>query len=210
MQMDIIGVTENFHYESLHTEIYPLLLFHESFRAPQYVAVRVAEGREAAAVERIRETWQQFADAPFRYSFLASDLAAQYEAEQRLERLFVVFAGLAILIACLGLFGLAAYSARQRTKEIGIRKALGATVQSVIALVSKDFLLLVGIAFGVASPIAYLAMQQWLASFAYRIDIGVSIFAFAGVLAFLVAAATVSTQAWRAARVDPTTALRSE
>jgi putative ABC transport system permease protein len=209
-QMDIIGVTENFHYESLHTEIYPLLLFHESFRAPQYVAVRVAEGREAAAVERVRETWQQFADVPFRYSFLASDLAAQYEAEQRLERLFVVFAGLAILIACLGLFGLAAYSARQRTKEIGLRKALGATTRSVITLVSADFLKLVGIAFLLAAPAAYLALQQWLASYAYRIDIGPSIFAFAGVLAVLIAAATVSTQAWRAARVDPTTALRSE
>jgi len=210
MQMEIIGVTENFHYESLHNEIYPLLLFHESFRAPQYVVARVAEGREAAAVENVRDTWNQFADVPFRYSFLANDLAAQYEAEQRLERLFVVFAGLAVLIACLGLFGLAAYSARQRTKEIGIRKALGATVRSVIALVSKDFLLLVGIAFVVASPIAYLAMQQWLASFAYRIDLGLSIFAFAGVLAFVVAAATVSTQAWRAARVDPVSALRSE
>jgi len=209
--MTVIGVVENFHYASLHNEVSPLALFHSRANWHQRkIAVRLQPGQAADGLEAVRAAWGQFSDLPLEQSFLSDRLAAQYEAEQRMERLFVIFAGLAILIACLGLFGLAAYSARQRTKEIGIRKALGATVQSVITLVSKDFLLLVGIAFGVASPIAYLAMQQWLASFAYRIDLGVSIFAVAGVLAFLIAAATVSTQAWRAARIDPTTALRAE
>jgi putative ABC transport system permease protein len=158
----------------------------------------------------VRERWSEFSDLPLTYSFLADDLAAQYEAEARLERLFVVFAGLAIFIACLGLFGLAAYAARQRTKEVGIRKALGATVQSVILLLSKDFLKLVGFAFLVAVPAAYLGMNQWLQDFAYRIDLGPGLFLLAGALALLIAAATVSTQAWRAARVDPASALRSE
>lgn len=207
--MEIVGVVEDFHYASLHNEIYPLILFHRSGRAPQYVAVRLADGPDAAALSKVKQAWSQFSDLPFNYSFLANDLAAQYAAEARMERLFVGFAGLAILIACLGLFGLAAYAARQRTKEIGIRKALGATAQSVIALLSKDFLLLVGLAFVVAVPAAYYAMDQWLHNFSYRIDLGIGVFILAGVIAFLTAAATVSTQAWRAARVDPAKTLRA-
>ena len=207
--MEIVGVVEDFHYASLHNEIYPLILFHRSVRAPQYVAVRLADGSDAAALGEVKQAWSQFSDLPFNYSFLANDLAAQYAAEARMERLFVGFAGLAILIACLGLFGLAAYAARQRTKEIGIRKALGATAQSVIALLSKDFLLLVGLAFVVAVPAAYYAMDQWLHNFSYRIDLSVGVFILAGAIAFLTAAATVSTQAWRAARVDPAKTLRA-
>jgi len=207
--MEIVGVVEDFHYASLHNKIYPLILFHRSVRPPQYVAVRLADGSDAAAVNEIQQAWSQFSDLPFNYSFLANDLAAQYTAEARMERLFVGFAGLAILIACLGLFGLAAYAARQRTREIGIRKALGATAQSVIALLSKDFLLLVGLAFVVAVPAAYYAMDQWLHNFSYRVDLGFGVFVLAGGIAFLTAATTVSTQAWRAARVDPAETLRA-
>jgi putative ABC transport system permease protein len=207
--MKIVGVVEDFHYASLHNEIYPLILFHRSVRAPQYVAVRLADGSDAAALEEIQQAWSQFSDLPFNYSFLANDLAAQYEAEARMEQLFVGFAGLAILIACLGLFGLAAYAARQRTKEISIRKALGATAQSVIALLSKDFLLLVSLAFVIAVPAAYYAMDQWLHNFSYRVDLGVGVFVLAGGIAFLTAALTVSTQALRAAQVDPAKTLRA-
>jgi putative ABC transport system permease protein len=207
--MEIVGVVEDFHYASLHNEIYPLILFHRSVRAPQYVAVRLADGSDAAALSEVKQAWSQFSDLPFNYSFLANDLAAQYAAEARMERLFVGFAGLAILIACLGLFGLAAYAARQRTKEIGIRKALGATAQSVIALLSKDFLLLVGFAFVVAVPAAYYAMDQWLHNFSYRIDLGVGVFMLAGAIAFLIATVAVSTQALRAAQTDPSEALRA-
>ena len=206
----ILGVVENFHYESLHNEIYPLLLFHETIQPARYVAVRVAPGQTTAAIDAARSTWAQFSALPFTYSFLANDLAAQYRTEARLETLFATFAGLAILIACLGLFGLAAYAAQQRTKEIGIRKALGATARSIIALLSKDFLTLVAIAFVVATPVAYVGMQHWLQDFPYRIDLGVATFALAGALALTVAAVTVSTHAWRAATVDPARVLRSE
>jgi len=141
---------------------------------------------------------------------LADDLTAQYKAEQRMETLFFAFALLAMLIACLGLFGLAAYAAQQRTKEIGIRKVLGATASGIVGLLSKEFLTLVGIAFVIAIPVAYLAMQRWLQDFAYRIDLDISTFVLAGVLALLIAALTVGQQAWRAARLDPAIALRDE
>ena len=209
-QLEIIGVTENFHYESLHKEIYPLLLFHESSWPSRYVAARVAPGQTASVVEAGRRTWAEFSALPFEYSFLADDLATQYEAERRMETLFVAFAGLAILIACLGLFGLAAYAAQQRMKEIGLRKALGATVTQIVGLLSREFLALVGIAFVVATPVAYVGMQRWLQDFAYRIEIGAGVFVLAGILAAFVAGLSVSYQAWSAAQTDPASVLRSE
>ena len=208
--LEIIGVVENFHYASLRKEIGPVILFHEALRLPQYVAVRTDPGQTADVLDGLRATWAQFSDLPIAYSFLADDLAAQYRTEARLEQLFTTFAGLAILIACLGLLGLAAFTAQQRTKEIGIRKALGATAAGIVRLLSKDFLKLVGVAFIIAVPVAYGAMSQWLQGFAYRIDLGAGVFLLAGVLALVVALTTVATQAWRAARTDPVTALRGE
>lgn len=210
MPLKVIGVTKDFHYESLHNEIYPLILFHEALRPPQYVAARIERDRTVEALNAVRATWSSFSDLPVEYSFLADDLAAQYRSEQRLESLFTAFAGLAILIACLGLFGLAAYAAQQRTKEIGIRKALGATVSGIVGLLSKDFLKLVGIAFVVAAPAAYLGMRQWLRDFPYRVDLGVTTFVWAGGLAFVIATLTVSYQAWRAARTNPVEVLHYE
>jgi len=171
--------------------------------------VRTAPGQTADVLDGLRATWAEFSDLPIAYSFLADDLAAQYRTEARLEQLFTTFAGLAILIACLGLFGLAAYTAQQRTKEIGIRKALGATVTGIVGLLSKDFLKLVGVAFVVAVPAAYWAMSQWLQGFAYRIDLGAGVFLLAGGLALTVALLTVSYQALRAARTDPVNVLQS-
>jgi putative ABC transport system permease protein len=210
MRLEVIGVTENFHFQSLRQAIYPMILFHEALRLPQYVAVRTEPGQTADVLDGLRATWSSFSDLPIEYSFLADDLAAQYRTEARLEQLFTTFAGLAILIACLGLLGLAAFTVQQRTKEIGIRKALGASVAGIVGLLSKDFLKLVGIAFVVAVPVAYVAMRQWLQEFAYRIDLGVGIFLLAGGLALTVALLTVSYQALRAARTDPVSALRSE
>lgn len=206
----IIGVVENFHYESLHEEIHPLVMGHDGWRQPRQLVVRYTPGRETDALQAVRDAWERASPLPLSYSFLADDLAAQYEAEQRVETLFVAFAVLAILIACLGLFGLAAYAAQQRTKEIGIRKALGATALQIVGLLSRNFLILVGLAFAVATPVAYLGLQRWLANFAYRIEVGVGAFALAGTLAAVVAGLSVSYQAWTAAQTDPARTLRSE
>jgi len=147
---------------------------------------------------------------PFRYEFVDEAYDAQYQADQRFATLFSLFAGLALFIACLGLFGLAAFTARQRTKEIGVRKVLGASVASVIGLLTTDFLRLVGVAFVIATPVAYLLLQRWLDGFAMRIDLGPGVFLLAGGVVLLIALATVSSQAFRAATVDPVRALRSD
>ena len=209
----VIGVTENYHYESLENEIYPFMLFRQSADwHHRHVIARLKPGatQDAASIDAIHGVWSEFAEVPPETSLLADDLAAQYRAEQRLSTLFTTFAGLAILIACLGLFGLATYAAQQRTKEVGIRKALGATAAQVIGLLSKDFLVLVGLAFALGAPIAYAGMEQWLDGFAYRIDVGLGTPLVAGLAALLLAAATVSIQAYRAARTDPASALRAE
>jgi putative ABC transport system permease protein len=205
----VIGVVEDFHFRSLRQRIQPLVL---SLNAtPEQVLVRLQPGSPSASFSAVRATWNDFAPGtPMAYEFLNTRFEALHADTQRIARLFVIFAGLAIAIACFGLFGLAAYMAQRRTKEVGIRKALGATVTQVIGLLSKDFLRLVGVAFVVAAPLAYWGMQQWLQNFAYRVDLGVGLFVGAGVLALCIAFLTVSTQAWSAARTDPATALRSE
>lgn len=208
--LKIIGVVKDFHIASLHREISPMLLFHEDMRPPQYAALRVDEAQTARAIEDARAVWGSFTDLSFNYSFLANDLTAQYRTEQRIGELFTVLAGLAILIACLGLLGLAAYTTQQRTKEIGIRKALGATLSQMLLLLSKDFLALVLIAFAIAGPVAYVGMERWIAQFAYRINIDPTTLLLAGLSVLIVAVVSVSTQAYRAARADPATALQME
>ena len=147
-------------------------------------------------------------DFPFEYEFLDDAFNRMYQTEQTLGRIFVYFTGIALAIACLGLFGLAAFMAEQRTKEIGVRKVLGASVPNIMWLMSKDFTLLITIAFAIAVPVAYYAMQQWLDEFAYRIDLGAGIFLLAGLLALLIAWITVSWQSMRAARTNPVQSLR--
>lgn len=209
--LPIIGVVRDFHYKSLHKKIAPLVLMHEAIMLPpRRIAVRIQPEQKAAAIEAVRSTWESFSGLPFDYTFPADDLAAQYEAEQRTGSLMALFAGLALLIACLGLFGLAAHAAQQRTKEIAIRKAMGATARRIVGLLSKDFLILVGLAFAVAVPVAYVALRRWLQDFAYHADLGLGLFLLAGGTVLLVALLTVSTQAWRAAQTDPATALRQE
>jgi putative ABC transport system permease protein len=147
---------------------------------------------------------------PLRYTFLDEEIGRQYGSEQRLGRVFGTFTVLALLIACLGLFGLAAYAAEQRTKEVGIRKVLGARASQVVALLSKDFLVLVAVAFAVGAPVAYLAAERWLGTFAYHAALRPGVFVAAGLLTLAVALATVAGQALRAAAVDPVKALRYE
>jgi putative ABC transport system permease protein len=157
------------------------------------------------------EVWHRFfPDAPFAYEFANQSFEAAYRADRRTASLLGVFAGLAIFVACLGLLGLAALAARQRRHEIGVRKAVGASAEQIVGLLSKDFLRLIAVAIIVAVPVAYVALTRWLDTFAYHIELGPWIFVLAGGGALLAALFAVSTQALRAARIDPATTLRDE
>ncbi|MEM6784471.1 MAG: ABC transporter permease [Bacteroidota bacterium] len=205
----VVGIVQDFHHESLHHEVRPL-----SFRVSPWVGqfvlqVDAAHAEEAVAL--VEAAWATIAPhRPFLYRFLDDAFDAQYRAEERFGVLFGTFAALAIIVACLGLFGLAAYAAQQRTKEIGVRKVLGAGVPGLVGLLARDFVRLVLIGTVVAAPLAYLAMDRWLDAFAYRIDIGVGVFLTAGGLAFAIALLTVGGHALRAATTDPVKALRYE
>jgi putative ABC transport system permease protein len=210
----IVGVVENFHYGSLHETVEPLVMVPLAAQYAdhaRFLTLRVQTEDLSATMDAVQDRWATLVpNRPYDATFVDQYFARLYEQDRQFGRLFAVFAGLAIFVACLGLFGLAAHTVQQRTKEIGIRKALGAHAASLVALLSGDFAKLVGIAFVVAVPVAYLVMSRWLEGFAYRIDLGAGVFVAAGVLALVVALATVGVQAWRAARLDPTKALRSE
>jgi putative ABC transport system permease protein len=206
----VIGVVEDFHFESFHHEVKPILFMFNRW-APSYLAVRLRPGNVAAGIAEIQKLWKEFVpNSPLQYSFLDQDYQKLYDGEQRVAQIFLAFSVLAIVIACLGLFGLASFMAEQRTKEIGVRKVLGATVSGIVGLLSKDFVKLVLVAFAVATPLAYFAMQRWLQDFAYRVDIGWWIFALAGGIALVIALLTVSFQAIKAAVANPVEALRYE
>ncbi len=206
----IVGIVKDFNFRSLHEAVDPMVMFF----APENMlvfSVRIRSENAGSTLDHLRATWQQFApDRPFVYSFLDESFARQYEADEQFGEVFSYFALLAVVIACLGLFGLASFTAEQRTKEIGIRKVLGASVAGIVLLLSKDFARLVGIALVLAAPLAYLAMTRWLENFAYRIEISWRIFLIAGSLALATAVLTVSYQAIRAALADPVKALRYE
>lgn len=206
----LVGVVKDFNMSSLHEAIEPIMFFMHPGWYNNYV-VRMQPGNFATTLEEVGATWQQFyTDWPFEYQFADQGFDAQYRAEERLGQIFTVFAVLAIFIACLGLFGLASFTAQQRTKEIGVRKVFGASVGSIIVLLSTDFAKLVGMAFVLAVPVAYLAMNRWLQDFAYRIEISWPIFLVAGLTALGVALLTVSYQSIRSALVNPVKSLRYE
>ncbi|NBC16737.1 MAG: FtsX-like permease family protein [Bacteroidetes bacterium] len=206
----LIGVADNFNMATLHESVEPILFMLQPDWFSHYV-VRVQPGDLDATLGALRSTWAQFyPDWPFDYRFVDQAFDAQYRAEERLGQIFGIFAGLAILIACLGLFGLAAFTAQQRTKEIGVRKVLGASVTQIVALLSKEFVALVGLAFVIAAPVAYLAMDRWLSDFAYRTDLSAFLFLGAGGIALAIAVLTVSYHALRAALADPVQSLRYE
>ncbi|HMB92408.1 MAG TPA: ABC transporter permease [Rhodothermales bacterium] len=206
----VVGVVEDFHYQSLKEEIDPLVLSPTWWS--RFILVRVSTTDDlAGTLAVIEDKWQtQAPDYPFDFTFLDERFAQIYDAEERLAQIFAVFSALAVLIACLGLFGLAAFMAQRRTKEIGIRKVLGATVVNIVSLLSKDLVKLVGIAFVVAAPLAYLAIERWLSDFAYHIDIGPGIFVLTVLLVLLIAGVTVSYQSIKAALTDPVKSLRHE
>ncbi|MFN7119163.1 MAG: ABC transporter permease [Saprospiraceae bacterium] len=211
----VVGLVKDFHFQSLHQAITPLIFINtERFGANAgngLMLVRVKPDNFQQTLSQIEQLWKSFlAEQPFGYSFLDENLAALYQAEQRTQRIFGFFSVLAIFIACMGLLGLAAYAISQRTKEIGIRKVLGASVLKVTLMLSKDFLRLVFIAAVVAFPIAWWGMSRWLEDFAYRINIEWWIFAVALLLAVFIALLTISFQAIRAAVANPVKSLRTE
>jgi putative ABC transport system permease protein len=205
----IIGVLEDFHFESLKQNITPLALFLK--RSNGLISFRFEAKNTQDVIASIEKTWKAMAPGlPFSYSFLDEDFGRMYSGEQRLSWLFIVFAGLAIAIACLGLFALTSFTAEQRTKEIGIRKVLGASVGSIVILLSKEFGKLILVAFVLAAPLAWYGVDWWLKSYTYKADIGVFVYAIAGISAFLIAWITMSFQSFKAAYSNPVNSLRSE
>jgi len=211
----VIGVMKDFNFMTLHSPITPFALFHHASKsyeiANSCVVVRIPRTDLANSLKLLESEWKTLAPAmPFEYKFLDESFDEQYLAEQRLGKIFLIFSVLTIFIACIGLLGLAAFATEQRTKEIGIRKVLGASVPNLVALLSKDFSKWVLLANLIAWPLAYFAMNEWLENFAYRIDIGWTVFALAGAIAFLIALMTVSIQAIKAALANPIESLRYE
>jgi putative ABC transport system permease protein len=212
----VIGVVKDFHFASLHNAIEPLVLnvpFNDGQNAfmIQYMAVKVAQRDFQSAIGFLKSTWEsRVPDRAFEYSFLDDEHARLYKSEARFSHISLIFNILSLLIACMGLVGLAVYMLRQRTKEIGVRKVLGASVAGITGLLAKDFLQLVLIAIVIASPIAWYFMNKWLADFAYRIDLRWWMFAGAGAMAVLIAFLTVGFQSVKAALANPVKSLRSE
>jgi putative ABC transport system permease protein len=206
----IIGVVEDFHITSLHHNIEPVVLFMGPGNK-RYVLTQIRPENIPETIAYLRNKWKEFEpNRPFTYAFLDEYFDQAYRSEERLSQILRSFSFLAIFIACLGLFGLAAFATERRTKEIGIRKVFGATVATVTALLSKDFVKLVLLANIIAWPIAWYAMHKWLQNFAYRINIGWWVFALAGGLALFIALLTVSAQAVRAALANPVEVLKHE
>lgn len=206
----IIGVMKDFHFRSLQQEIKPLSMRIEPDGC-NLVSVHVSADHLPQTIAAIESKWKAvMPNRPFSYFFLDEYFDKQYRAEDRFGRLFLNFAILAIFISCLGLLGLASYSTIQRTKEIGIRKVMGANVSNIVNLLSTDFLKLVLIAFIIASPIAWFGMYKWLQNFAYRSQFTWWIFLAAGLLAVMIAFVTISFQAIKAAVANPVKSLRTE
>lgn len=205
----IVGVVKDFNYLSLHQKVAPLTLRYSQYG--KYLSLKVKSVNMQQAITNIERKWTELAPhRPFLYSFLDESFNTQYEADFKFKSLFSIFSFLAILIACLGLLGLATYSAVQRTKEIGVRKVLGAEVSSIVTLLSKDFMKLVFVAILIATPFSWYAMNMWLNAYAYQIEISWWIFALSGGIALAIAIATVSFHAIKAARQNPIKSLRTE
>jgi putative ABC transport system permease protein len=214
-RFQVVGVMRDFHSGTIRAAIEPAAIFHESSKTyrtwASYMSMRLEPGTEKAVIAKTKALWEkEIPGAPYDYDFLDDSFGNLYQEEQRSATLLGVFTALALFIGCLGLFALAAYTAEQRTKEIGIRKVLGASVFGITSLLAKDFLKLVLLAILIASPIAWYFMNQWLADFAYRIDMEWWMFAVAGVAAVAIAFLTIGFQSVKAALANPVKSLRSE
>lgn len=208
---NIIGVIKDFHFKSLQENITPLTFRFLDWWNGNLVSIKINGGNLKNTLANIENQWKlQNPDRPFTYYFMDEFFDRQYRSDERFEKLFFNFAILAIFISCLGLLGLASYSTMQRTKEIGVRKVMGASTGSIVGLLSMDFLKLVVLAFLIASPLAYFGMHNWLKNFAYQTDIKWWVFAVAALLSTIIAFITISFQSIKAALMNPIKSLRSE
>ena len=208
--LTIIGVVKDFHFKSVHEKIEPLVIMIAANRYNR-VYVKLNSGDLTAAVGAVNDVYKKFSpDRPFDYTFLNEDFDKLYRAEQRTGTIFNYFAWIAIFISCLGLFGLVMFTIEHRVKEIGIRKVLGASVSNLFSLISSDFIRLIIISNVIAIPVAWYAMNKWLDSFAYRVNIHWATFVIAAVASILIAWLTMSYQSIKAAIANPVNSLRNE
>ncbi len=211
IEFNIIGVVKDYNFYSLHSEISPILMFYGGNNfVPNVMVLRVNDTNLNATIAQVENGWKALSEQPFKYSFLETDLDRQYEADRASTSVFDIFTFIAIIMSCTGLFGLATYVVNQRSKEMSIRKVLGASLPGIIRVFSKEFLILIGLAFVLATPLAYFALDNWLANFAYHVSPGVEAFVLAGSATLLLVLITVSYQAIRVAMVNPVKTLRSE
>jgi putative ABC transport system permease protein len=208
--VNVIGVAKDFHFTSLRNEIKPFAFFANP-RAQGTLLVKLSGNNIDRTLAQIQSIWKQFpSERALDYTFLDETFARLYKAESRFQKVFISMVILGIIIACLGLLGLATFAAQQRVKEIGIRKVLGASIASIVQLLSKDFLKLVLIAFLIALPVGWYATNKWLQDFAYRIDVKWWVFLLAGLIAMVIAFVTISFQTIKAALTNPVKNLRTE
>jgi ABC-type antimicrobial peptide transport system permease subunit len=211
--LQVIGVVKDFHFESLHETVKPsyMLLQHQGSNPWYKIMARIKPDNQTETIAAIQHLYETYNPGfPFTFNFLDQLYQKQYESEARVAVLSRYFAGLAILISCLGLFGLAAFTAQKRQKEIGIRKVTGASVSNIAAMLSKDFLKLVLISLAVAFPISWVLMNNWLQGFAYRTNIGFAVFLLTGAFIILITVLTVSFQSIKAALANPVKSLKME
>ncbi|MCB0687848.1 MAG: ABC transporter permease [Saprospiraceae bacterium] len=203
------GVVQNFHFASLHQPIEPLVIFPQNWG--RQVLIRLSDGDLQQALDKVKETWSSLiTHRPFSYHFIDEEFAKMYRFENQNAQVTYVFTWLAIFLACLGLFGVASFGFAQRTKEIGIRKVLGSSVSGIFGLLAREYVVLIGIALLIAVPLAWMAMNQWLEQFAYRINVQWWMFVLAGLLAFIIAGITLSFQGIKAAMMNPVESLKQD
>jgi ABC-type antimicrobial peptide transport system permease subunit len=206
----VVGVLKDFNDRSLRNSVSPLLIATNSTMYRE-ASIKLSTANMATIMQSIKNLWQQtFPNYVYEYGFLDDKIASFYKQETQLSELYKIFAAIAIFLSCLGLYGLASFMAAQRIKEVGIRKVLGATSANIVYLFSKEFIILIAIAFAIATPIAWYYMNQWLQDYAYRINVSWWIFLTSGVAAIVIALATISFQAIKAAMANPVKSLRTE
>jgi ABC-type antimicrobial peptide transport system permease subunit len=209
---EVIGVVKDFHFESLHEPVRPCFIQLNGGGSPyNKFLIRINGAQQKETIARIQSLYESYNPGfPFTYNYLDAAYQKQYETETRISTLSIYFSALAIVISCLGLFGLVAFTAQKRQKEIGIRKVIGASVNTIAIMLTKDFLALVGISVLIAFPVAWYLMSRWLNGFVYRISIGPDVFLIACVTVIMITILTVSFQAIKAALANPVKSLRSE